>query len=270
MAQLSKKLKVFLCHASDDKEFVQTLYYRLANDGLDVWLDTEKLLPGQKWEQEIPKAVKDADAVIVCISKTSVTKEGYVQKEIKFALDFANEKPEDTIYLIPAKLENCEMPTPLKGWQWVDLSSDRASLDEAEYTKLLKSLSVRAENVGAIPPSTSFGKKQYPNYEGETKVVDHRFADLILNLVTRQVTRGDRPISLSKTEFQLLQLFMENPRQVLNQKFILERVWGNSIQNESNIVEVYIRYLREKLEAEGEARIIHTVRGWGYVLREHK
>jgi hypothetical protein len=71
----------------------------MVGDGIDAWLDDENLLPGQKWEMEIPKAVKNADAVIICLSKSSITKEGYVQKEIKFALDFATEKPENTIYL---------------------------------------------------------------------------------------------------------------------------------------------------------------------------
>lgn len=269
MPSLFRRLKIFLCHASDDKNFVQTLYYRLSNDELDVWLDNEKLLPGQKWEQEIPKAVKEADVVIICISKASVTKEGYFQKEIRFALDVANEKPEGTVYLIPVKLENCEVPNSLKEWQWVDLSSDRKLIDKAGYTKLLKSLAIRAKNVSAIIPNVLLHNDQDDNYGYETRVVEYKFADVILNIITRQVIRGKRIIKLSRTEFQLLQLFMENPKQVLKRSFILENVWGNSAQNESNIVEVYIRYLRDKLELEGESRIISTVRGLGYILREH-
>ncbi len=106
MNEISRNLKVFLCHASTDKSIVRTLYYRLIGGGIDVWLDDEKLLPGQKWEIEIPNAVKDSDIVIVCLSKSSITKEGYVQKEIRYALDYASEKPENAIYLIPAKLED--------------------------------------------------------------------------------------------------------------------------------------------------------------------
>ncbi|MEW6401598.1 MAG: toll/interleukin-1 receptor domain-containing protein [Chloroflexota bacterium] len=81
-------LKVFLCHASGDKPPVRDLYKRLVAEGVDAWLDQEKLLPGQDWRREIPRAVREADVVVVCLSKNSITKEGYVQKEIKFALDF--------------------------------------------------------------------------------------------------------------------------------------------------------------------------------------
>jgi hypothetical protein len=90
MAELSNRpLRVFLCHASGDKPKVRELYRRLLAEGLDVWLDEAKLLPGQNWRVEIPKAVRNSDVVIVCLSKGSVSKEGYVQKEIKFALDIA-------------------------------------------------------------------------------------------------------------------------------------------------------------------------------------
>ena len=104
-------LKVFLCHASGDKPPVRDLYKRLVAEGVDAWLDQEKLLPGQNWRSEIPKAVREADVVVVCLSKKSITKEGYVQKEIKFALDIAEEKPEDTIFLIPARLEELQPQT---------------------------------------------------------------------------------------------------------------------------------------------------------------
>ena len=83
----NRSLKVFLCHASDDKPKVRDFYSRLTNDGIDAWLDKEKLLPGQNWKIEIPKAVIDSDVVIVCLSAHSLNKEGFVQKEIKLALD---------------------------------------------------------------------------------------------------------------------------------------------------------------------------------------
>lgn len=264
MASQNRKLKVFLCHASNDKDFVKILYHHLTNDGIDVWLDDQRLLPGQKWETEIPKAVKEADAVIVCLSKTSVTKEGYIQKEIKFALDYANEKPEDAIYLIPAKLEDCDMPSSLKGWQWVVLSSDKIILDEAGYSKLIESLIIRANYIGAMPPNNSL---RISKDDAQTKI-EFEFSDLRLNLVTRQVFRGDRAIRFSKTEFQLLQLFMEKPEQVLHRELIRDAVWGDTVQEDSNIIEVYIRYLRDKLEENGESRLIHTARGWGYIMRE--
>ncbi|MFE5283688.1 response regulator transcription factor [Nocardia sp. NPDC056611] len=94
------------------------------------------------------------------------------------------------------------------------------------------------------------------------------FADLSLDPVTREVTRGERPISLTRTEFSLLEMLMANPRRVLTRSRILEEVWGYDFPTSGNALEVYIGYLRRKTEADGEPRLIHTVRGVGYVLRE--
>jgi two-component system response regulator MprA len=94
------------------------------------------------------------------------------------------------------------------------------------------------------------------------------FADLILDPGTREVRRGDRAIELTRTEFLLLELFLRNPRQVLTRDVIFDRVWGYDFGPASNSLEVYIGYLRRKTEAGGEPRLIHTVRGVGYALRE--
>jgi len=95
-----------------------------------------------------------------------------------------------------------------------------------------------------------------------------QFADLTLEPDTRDVRRGDRPISLTRTEFSLLELLLTNPRRVLTRAQILEQVWGYDFPTTGNALEVYIGYLRRKTEAEGEHRLIHTVRGVGYVLRD--
>lgn len=117
MTETQRPLKVFLCHTSQDKSAVRSLYKRLNTEGwIDPWLDEEKLLPGEDWEVEIRKAVREADAIVVFISNHSKTKEGFVQKEIRFALDIADEKPEGTIYIIPARLDECDIPDRLKRW----------------------------------------------------------------------------------------------------------------------------------------------------------
>ena len=94
------------------------------------------------------------------------------------------------------------------------------------------------------------------------------FSDLSLDPVTREVTRGQRQISLTRTEFSLLEMLIANPRRVLTRSRILEEVWGFDFPTSGNALEVYVGYLRRKTEAEGEPRLIHTVRGVGYVLRE--
>jgi two-component system response regulator MprA len=94
------------------------------------------------------------------------------------------------------------------------------------------------------------------------------FADLTLNTATREVRRGDRLIELTRTEFTLLEMFLRRPRRVLDRSFILEDVWGYDFPTTANSLEVYVGYLRRKTEAEEEPRLIHTVRGVGYVLKE--
>lgn len=95
-----------------------------------------------------------------------------------------------------------------------------------------------------------------------------RFSDLVLNTATREVKRGDLVIELTSQEFDLLKLFMLHPFQVLERSQIYEKVWGYDFEGESNVIEVYIRYLRTKLESGNRPKLIHTVRGVGYVMKE--
>lgn len=94
------------------------------------------------------------------------------------------------------------------------------------------------------------------------------FADLSMDIATREVRRADRLVELTRTEFTLLEMFLRRPRRVLERSFILEEVWGYDFPTTANSLEVYVGYLRRKTEAEGEPRLIHTVRGVGYVLKE--
>ncbi len=103
---------------------------------------------------------------------------------------------------------------------------------------------------------------------GEDDEETLHFADLSMNTTTREVTRGERAIELTRTEFTLLEMFLRRPRRVLDRSFILEEVWGYDFPTTANSLEVYVGYLRRKTEAEGESRLIHTVRGIGYVLKE--
>ena len=138
------KLKVFLCHASQDKPIVRDLYQRLSAEGwIDPWLDEEKLLPGQDWDMEIEKAVEFVDVVIVLISKTSVTKEGYIQKEIRNVLDIALEKPDGTLFVIPLRLDECEVPRKIRKWHYVDYYPLEKL--ESSYKKLIESMKLRAK-----------------------------------------------------------------------------------------------------------------------------
>jgi formylglycine-generating enzyme required for sulfatase activity len=137
---MTRKLRVFLCHASQDKPSVRGLYQRLAAESwIEPWLDEESLLPGQDFDLEIYKATRDADAIIICLSKVSVVREGYVNKEIRRALDIADEKPEGTIYVIPLRLDDCSPSFErLKQLHWADYFTPNA------HEKLVRALRVRA------------------------------------------------------------------------------------------------------------------------------
>jgi two-component system response regulator MprA len=108
-------------------------------------------------------------------------------------------------------------------------------------------------------------RRAVPSEGPEDEVLS--FADLTMNIATREVTRDARRIDLTRTEFTLLEMFLRRPRRVLERSFILEEVWGFDFPTTANSLEVYVGYLRRKTEAEGEPRLIHTVRGVGYVLR---
>lgn len=168
------KLEVFLCHSSGDKPIVRELYSRLkAETWIHPWLDEEELLPGQKWKTEIPKAVKRAHSVIVMLSCGAINKEGYIQKELKFALDISLEKPEETIFIIPLRLDDCDVPDPLNEWQWEDYFPQERH--EKAYGRILVSLKLRAEQLGiftqdAVRESSSQGigtPEQKPFFERE-------------------------------------------------------------------------------------------------------
>jgi len=137
-----RALRVFLCHASEDKSDVCELYNQLQARWIDPWLDEEKILPGQDWRQEITKAIRNTDVVIICLSQRSTKKTGFVQKEISFALDVALEQLEGSIFLIPLRLEKCNVPERLCRWQWVDYFEDIG------YNLLLRALKVRTESLG--------------------------------------------------------------------------------------------------------------------------
>ena len=114
--------RIFLCHASDDKAHVREVYHRLrAIEGFEPWLDEEDLLPGQEWAREIPRALQTSDFILIFLSRTSVAKRGYVQREMKMALDTWEELPEGTIHTIPVRLDDCNVPEQFRRYHWANL-----------------------------------------------------------------------------------------------------------------------------------------------------
>ena len=134
MNRSRQPISVFLIHAHSDKEVVHKLYTRIMEDGVNVWLDTKKLQPGQDWQSEIRNALLRSDVVIVCLSQGFNKQQGYRHEELKLALEKANFLPDNEIFIIPVRLEKCDMPESLRHLHRVDL------FKPGGYKKLLRSL----------------------------------------------------------------------------------------------------------------------------------
>ncbi len=134
--------QIFIAHANEDKPLVRKLYAKLVEAGYKPWFDEEDLLPGQNWREEIPKALKNSDLFIACLSSTSISKRGYIQREFKMAMEMLAELPPGTIYFIPLKFDDCEIPElrqseyglNLRDIQWLEYGQPNG------FEKLIKSI----------------------------------------------------------------------------------------------------------------------------------
>lgn len=125
---------IFLCHATEDKPAVRSLYEKLTRAGFKPWMDVIDILPGMEWDYEVRQAMKRTDFVLVCLSEISVQKRGYLNKEIRWASDRQDEMLPGDIFMIPVKLEKCDLPDHLSHWQSVDL------FEEGGFERLVKAL----------------------------------------------------------------------------------------------------------------------------------
>lgn len=231
--------------------------------------------------------VVDDDPKITALLRRALTFEGYAVQVANDGLEglkLAWSNPPDLVILdlmMPALdgMEVCrrlraESDLPILMLTARDEVNDRVQgLDAGADDYLIKPFAleellarVRAllrRGKGGNPENPS-GNKARPAVQSTV----YRFADLRLDTGTREACRGGRVIQLTTKEFELLSLFLEHPRQVLTRELIMDRIWGFDYSGESNVLEVYVGILRQKLEEAGEKRLIHTVRGAGYVLRE--
>lgn len=143
----AEKLIPFLCHAKENQIVVREFSQRLKKEGwIDPWFDEDDILPGQMWQESIINAVSQSHAVIIFLTKVAVSHEGFFQKELNLALDTAKEKPEGTIFIIPIRLEECNVPSRLSPYHYVDYFG----VDEEKqrvYSNLILSLKVRAKGL---------------------------------------------------------------------------------------------------------------------------
>ncbi|MGH9845339.1 MAG: SUMF1/EgtB/PvdO family nonheme iron enzyme [Blastocatellia bacterium] len=153
---MTDEIQIFISYAREDQSRVELLYQKLVGAGYQPWLDREHLLPGQRWEPVIKQALERSDFVLVCLSAASINKRGFLQKEIKQALERAQEKLEDDVWLIPARLDDCDVPDGLSAIQWVDL------FEEHGFDDLLRALAFQLKRMRKSPPLPPQPKPQPP------------------------------------------------------------------------------------------------------------
>jgi TIR domain len=200
MSETKRPLKVFLCYTHADKPKVRDLYRYLKRRGIQPWFDEIDLIGGQDWQVEIPKALATSDAIIICLTKNSVDKEGYVQKEIKFALDKALEMPEGRIFLIPVRFEECEVPFSLSRYQYVDL------FDEAGYSRMMRALKFRASQLERITVELSKTNVEEENLAFENAAREKAERDAIEKAAQERTEReAVEKVAQEKAEHQALE-----------------------------------------------------------------
>jgi hypothetical protein len=136
--------QIFLSYVREDIHKVEALYNQLTEAGFNVWMDTQQLLPGQTWSDKIEKAIRHSELVIICLSRVSVQKRGFSQREIRKALNYLQERLEGEIYLIPVRLDDCRVPDSLAGIQWVDLFAENG------WGQLVKAITTSLDNARAV------------------------------------------------------------------------------------------------------------------------
>jgi transcription antitermination factor NusG len=156
--------QIFLCHANEDKPQVEEIYRRLKGSGYQPWMDKIDLLPGQLWEQVIPEVLKTSDFILIFFSKHSVTKRGYVQRELKLAITAWEEIPEGMIHTIPVRLDSCIIPERFRKFQWVDL------FDELGFEKILQAIQKKNSyyNNPYTSPEVIIGKSDLEDFTVST------------------------------------------------------------------------------------------------------
>lgn len=201
----NRPLRVYLSCSSHDIAAAREYYQKLRAAGwIQPWLEEEDLLPGQDSRLEIEKAVRAADAVLVFLSSRSVTQEGNLQRELKLALDVADEKPEGAVFVIPIRLDDCSLPQRLRTWKPVDaFPADRR---DWAYERVLASLRLRAEAVGhasSVSPSPEPPPQPQPAPPARSDIHVTVYGDVSGNLVVgdenrARVTRGKNNQKRSK------------------------------------------------------------------------
>jgi hypothetical protein len=217
---MNKKIKLFLSYADEDIVRVEELYERLKAFGFEPWIAKRDIIPGERWEYAISKAARQSDFILICVSQPSAIKRGYVQKEIRDALDLWKEKLEDDIFLIPVRFDAVQIPNALAPFQWVDLFEDKGferlceAIRAGAFRKQSSCASATSGEINTLPikfvesvdgPPQFSIDFEYPEFQGRDTSVLNQINARIEGFVLDQVHnfRRHRPDTIISSHHSL-------------------------------------------------------------------
>jgi len=207
--------KVYLSYAREDGHVVRELYDRLSRAGFRPWMDQQDILPGQDWRRSIQKAIRDSDFFLVCLSRNSTTKRGFLQQEIRSAIDIMEEKLADDIYLIPVRLEKCEVPQALSRYQWLDLFGEQKEIAWKRLEDAVR---------------TGMARRGVRTEELESLYNVHNISDLLINcLSTEDLRRLSYELPPYRAVFD--ELSREASKTIIAQRLLDRAVSGDQVES---------------------------------------
>ena len=226
--------KIFISYARSDYDKALELNNYLGDQGFSPWLDKKDLLPGQEWKVEIKRAIKESTVFIACLSNDSVSKQGFVQVELKEGLDVAEEMPQGRIYIIPVRLDECDVPSRLERYQWMDY------FEPGEQEKLIRAIQLR---VKPLEKSKSEREKYFDAGERVTTVCNElgistsQFIELLDLSSQREYEamesrKKEFPLSLLKKVTEVSGVNLEWLKHEKRHRYIVEAIYLNPIEDD--------------------------------------
>lgn len=272
--------RIFLCHASEDKEHVIEVYWKLKMVGLNPWLDKIDLLPGQDWDREIRRALKNSDFIIIFFSQHSVSKRGYVQREFKLALDTLQEIPEGQIFIFPVRLDNCIIPESFSHIHYVDL------FEEGSIEKIVNTIhsfsSISTAKTGKLikgnPHSTNLHDDLNQTSGEVISDIKHHLTSSLDEVIGLDVTSSYKNDLTDKAKTILLEA-SQDPSGLIRTYSIQGGEWGIQTDNkvlfkgteleerltwEAALEELYIRNMLKKLEQKQKYSMGYRITAKGF------
>jgi hypothetical protein len=224
-------LEIFICYAREDEEQIKGIYRRLADSGFKPWMDTEDLLPGESWEHGIERAIQRADIFIACISSNSTKKRGFVQKEITRALEVLRGKLDGDIYIIPVRLDDCEVPESLKQLTWVDLFQETGWVRLDKSLKAVLKPRLETASTGEQKPSERGSAERHIsetqlNWEVELQRILSGERSFVITRLGSVMDYVETTISLSGNPTESRLSFHDALRKLLQEQSPYKPVWN--------------------------------------------